>query len=132
MGDDRYNLLAVAMHQYNITFDDAVALACLYHKHIEAQFTETLGLVPSFGAELDRQLQLYIRGLVNWLRCNVCWSFESSRYFGERGLEYQTTRLVPRLPKMVRDKSHAERREKVMIPSVEELATKVAGRELRG
>ena len=36
MGDDRYNLLAVAMHQYNITFDDAVALACLYHKHIEA------------------------------------------------------------------------------------------------
>ena len=42
----------------------------------------------------------YLNGcLANWPRGNTCWHFESQRYFGSKGLEYQKTRWVPLLPK---------------------------------
>lgn len=122
MGDDKYNLISVAMRQFSVGFDEAVEWACCYHKEIEAAFIECLKRVPSFGPAVDVQLEEYIRGLANWPRCNDCWSFESSRYFGEKGTEYQKTRLVPRLPRLRRNKSGVAKKEQVVIPLVEELA----------
>lgn len=122
MGDDKYNLIAVAMRQFGVGFAVAVEWAYCYHKEIEAAFIECLKRVPSFGPAVDAQLQKYIHGLANWPRCNDCWSFESSRYFGEKGPEYQKTRLVPRLPQLIRDKAGVAKRQQVVIPLVEELA----------
>ena len=118
-GDDRHNILTVAMNQFNVDFDGAMAWVVDFHKDVETRFLDALKRVPSFGAEVDAQLQVYITHLANWPRCNDCWNFESGRYFGSKGLEYQRTRLVPMLPK--RAQNPTLKRELVEVPLVEKL-----------
>ena len=88
-------------------------------KEVEARFLDALKRVPSFGPAVDAELQVYITHLANWPRCNDCWNFESGRYFGNKGLEYQRTRLVPMLPK--RAHNPTLKRELVEVPLVEKL-----------
>lgn len=110
------------MHQFNTDFEGAMDWVVKYHKEVERKFLDGLKRVPSWGPEKDRQVQLYIYGLANWPRCNDCWNFESGRYFGNKGLEYQKTRLVPLLPKVLPSSDDpALRRENVVIPLVEAL-----------
>ena len=118
-GDDRHNILTIAMHQFNCDFDAAMDWVANYHKEVETRFLDTLKRVPSWGPEVDRQLAVYIEHLANWPRCNDCWNFESGRYFGNKGLEYQKTRLVPMLPK--RPQNPLLRRDQVEVPLVEKL-----------
>ncbi|TCD62382.1 terpene cyclase [Steccherinum ochraceum] len=123
MGDDRYNLIAVAMRQFQLDFDGAVDWAVQYHSELQAKFLAALHRVPTFGdAKIDREVAEYVRGLGNWPRCNDCWSFEGERYFGDKGLEYKETRLVPLLPKVVKSENGPGRRKgEVNILSMEEL-----------
>lgn len=76
-----------------------MAWAADYHSKIEAEFINGLSELPSWGPTLDMQLKEYLNGIANWARANYCWSYESQRYFGSRGLEIEKTRLVPLLPK---------------------------------
>ena len=96
-----HNILFVAMDQHNTDFDGAMAWVVDFHKKIETRFHDTLTRMPSFGPQVDAQLQEYIDLLSNWPRGNYCWNFEGGRYFGSKGLEYQRTRLVPKLPKRI-------------------------------
>lgn len=41
---------------------------------------------------------MYVDGLGQWVRGNDDWTFESHRYFGDKGLEIQKTRLMTLLP----------------------------------
>ena len=114
------NILTVAMHQFNTDLDGALAWAAVRHKEVEARFLSAYARVPSFGPAVDAQLAEYIEHIANWPRCNVCWNFESGRYFGSRGAEYQRTRLVPLLPKRGKP-DPARRRELVEVPLIEKL-----------
>ncbi|KAJ7436098.1 isoprenoid synthase domain-containing protein [Mycena galericulata] len=116
-GDDRYNILTIVVHQFNIDLHAAMAVVCDHHNEIEAKFLAALKTVPSFGPEVDTQLQEYIQHLAGWPRSNDCWNFEGGRYFGNKGLEIQKTRCVPLMPKIHIDRSL--RRENVVLPLVE-------------
>ncbi|PPQ98466.1 hypothetical protein CVT26_013867 [Gymnopilus dilepis] len=116
-GDDRHNILTVVMHQFNVDLEGAMQWVVEYHKEVERRFLDGLKRVPSWGPKIDAQMEEYIYGLANWPRCNDCWNFESGRYFGNKGLEIQKSRLVPLLPKNLPD-SHL-RRENVIVPLVE-------------
>ncbi|RPD67494.1 terpenoid synthase [Lentinus tigrinus ALCF2SS1-7] len=118
-GDDRHNILTIAMHQFNTDFDSAMDWVANYHKEVEMRFLDALKRVPSWGPEVDKQVAVYIEHLANWPRCNDCWNFESGRYFGSRGREYQKTRLVPMLPK--RPQNPNLRRENVEVPLVDKI-----------
>lgn len=86
------------------------------------KFISSLKDVPSWGHDIDRQVRKYLYGLANWARGNYCWSFESGRYFGDKGLEIQKTRCVPILPKVTPSIQDASlRRCNVMIPLIEDL-----------
>ncbi|CCL98631.1 uncharacterized protein FIBRA_00633 [Fibroporia radiculosa] len=115
--DDRHNILTVVMHQYGYVLDKALEWLANYHTEVETKFLDGLKRVPSWGAEIDKQLDQYLLGLANWPRCNDCWNFESGRYFGIMGLEFQRTRMVPLLPKVVHNR--ILRREEVVVPLVE-------------
>jgi len=117
IGDDRHNILTIAMHQFDTDLDGALAWVCQYHEEVKARFLEGLKRVPSFGPKVDRQLEEYILHLANWPRANDCWNFESGRYFGSKGLEIQKTRCVPLLPKVQNDPTL--RREQVVVPLVD-------------
>ncbi|KZT29051.1 hypothetical protein NEOLEDRAFT_1128578 [Neolentinus lepideus HHB14362 ss-1] len=66
--------------------------------------------VPSFDGEVEAE---YILHLANWLRCNDCWNFESSRSFGKKGLEIQKTHVIPLMLKVQLDPTgHAQSRQR--------------------
>ncbi|KAL5510886.1 hypothetical protein ACEPAG_4643 [Sanghuangporus baumii] len=122
VGDDHCNILTVVMKESNGDLQDAIQWAVNYHSEVQTKFLDGLNQLPSWGPNVDRQLKRYLSGLANWARGNICWSFESGRYFGNKGLEYQKTRLVPLLPKTTPYREHAyHRRENVVVPFVEAL-----------
>lgn len=118
-GDDRHNILTIAMHQFNTDFDGAMAWVASYHKEVEARFLAALERVPSWCPAVDAHVAVYLEHLGGWPRCNDCWNFESGRYFGSKGAEYKRTRLVPLLPKRVQNP--AARRENVEVPLVDDI-----------
>lgn len=118
-GDDRHNIITVVMHQFDLDIAGAMEWTANLHKAIEAKFFDALTRVPSWGKDIDEQVVEYIYGLGNWPRGNDCWNFESGRYFGSKGPEYQKTRLVPLLPKRRQDAGL--HRENVIIPLVDAL-----------
>ncbi len=119
MGDDQYNILTIVMYQFSCDVDSAMEWVANYHKEIETRFMAAYKSVPSWGPEVDVQVQEYIQHLANWPRGNDCWNFESCRYFGRKGREYQKTRLVPLLPK--RSRKPNLQPEQVEVPLFEEL-----------
>ncbi|KAJ7753354.1 terpenoid synthase [Mycena maculata] len=50
--------------------------------------------VPSWGKDIDDQVVKYIEGLGQWIRGHDSWNFESGRYFGDKGVEIQQSRVV--------------------------------------
>ena len=110
------------MHHLDVDLDGAIEWIVKYHKELEKKFIGGLEQVPSWGSDVDCQVQEYLRGLANWVRVNDCWSFESGRYFGNKGLEIHKTRIVPLLPKSTQpDQDSSPRREKVVVPLIEAL-----------
>lgn len=117
-GDDQYNIITIVMNQYGYTLDEAMKWTANCHEEVEARFMKGMKELPYFGPEVDPQLQQFIQALALWPRANDCWSFESGRYFGSRGLEIQKTRTVPTMPKVV-DNRQSLRRENVVIPLID-------------
>ncbi|KAF7374243.1 Terpene cyclase [Mycena sanguinolenta] len=50
--------------------------------------------VPSWGEDIDMQLDKYINGMAYWVRGHDEWSFSCERYFGKEGPEIQRSRAV--------------------------------------
>ncbi|KIY52825.1 terpenoid synthase [Fistulina hepatica ATCC 64428] len=115
-GDDRHNIVTIAMHQFHTNYEGAIEWICRYHTEVESKFIAGMKCVPSFGAEVDKQLKEYIKHLANFPRGNDCWNFESGRYFGSEGLEIQKTRFVALLEQVKQDP--AAKKDQVVVPSV--------------
>ena len=110
------------MNQLNTDFEGAMEWVVNYHTEVETKFLDGLKRIPSWGRDMDRQVQEYMTGLAGWPRCNDCWNFESGRYFGSKGREIQKTRVVPLLAKAT--EAHDDptlRRENVVVPLVDAL-----------
>ncbi|KAI0658651.1 terpenoid synthase [Cubamyces menziesii] len=122
--NDHYNLLTVVIRELNTDFDGAMAWVIDFKDRITAKFVEGLQNVPSFGPEVDQALKQYLQAIANWPRCLDSWSFESKRYFGRRGLEYQKTRRVPLLPR--RKPELGLHQEQVCVHMIEGLAQPIA------
>lgn len=71
----------------------------LCHECIK-RFEEDRQALPSWGPDIDRQVQLYVQGLQDWIVGALHWSFVSKRYFGVNGEEMKKNRVVNLLPKI--------------------------------
>ncbi|OJA11858.1 hypothetical protein AZE42_03256 [Rhizopogon vesiculosus] len=101
-GDENHNLITVVMLEHDLDLNSAISWAARYHSDVEKKFIDGLAKVPLWGPSTDVLVKEYLDGIANWARAIHCWSYESQRYFGTRGLEIQQTRLVPLLPKINR------------------------------
>ncbi|KAI0062482.1 terpenoid synthase [Artomyces pyxidatus] len=99
-GHQNHNVVTAVMHEMRIPMDQAVAWIARYHDEVLTQFLDIREKLPSFGEELDRHMALYVDGLAHWIRGSDSWSFESKRYFGDKGLKIQEHRVVDLLPKV--------------------------------
>ncbi|KAM4064115.1 delta(6)-protoilludene synthase [Hirsutella rhossiliensis] len=81
-GDDKHNIVAIAMDQLHLDVQGAMNWAADYH-----------------AATVDLDIETYVDGMGNWVRANVQWSFESERYFGNKSGRVMTTRRMSLLPR---------------------------------
>ncbi|KAG5719090.1 Pentalenene synthase [Termitomyces sp. T112] len=96
---ENHNIVASLMHHKNIGVNEAMEWVGDYCSKLTRNFLNDLRDVPSFGEELDGQVQHYLNGLAYCVRGNDSWSFETRRYFVEGGLDIQKTRRVVLLPR---------------------------------
>ncbi|EJD04763.1 terpenoid synthase [Fomitiporia mediterranea MF3/22] len=122
VGDDLSNIITIVMHEFSTDLEGAINKVVQLHAQTVKEFLDGLKKVPSWGPEIDCQVQQYLYGLANWVRANDCWTFECGRYFGNKGLEIQNKRVVQLLPKVAPPRQDTSlRRENVAVPLVEAL-----------
>ncbi|KAH7928453.1 terpenoid synthase [Leucogyrophana mollusca] len=116
-GDENHNLITAIRRELDLDVTNAMRWAANYHAEFRDKFIDGLKRVPSWGPTLDRDMQYYLNGIAHWVRGNTCWNFEGRRYFGDRGLEFQKTRMVPLLKKIkINPELH---REEIVVADIE-------------
>lgn len=75
-----HNLVLILQHEYQIPFEEALKRAVEIHDAEVRNFIELSVQLPSFGFEIDVNLQRYILGLRFLVRGSLDWMMESQRY----------------------------------------------------
>jgi len=93
------NMVTVVMHQDNLDVQAAVDFVWAKCKDAHERFIENKKKLPSWDEKTDKDVTVYVDGLMDWMVGNVHWSYQSERYFGKSGSEVKETRVVKILPK---------------------------------
>lgn len=75
-----HNIVMVIQHEYQLPLQEAFDRAVELHDADMQIFIELSAQLPSFGAEIDANLQRYLSGLRSWIRGHLDWTLESPRY----------------------------------------------------
>ncbi|KAJ8593639.1 terpenoid synthase, partial [Rhizopogon salebrosus TDB-379] len=94
-----HNLVISVMHELDTDINGAMLWIADLHKETEMKFLEAMAALPTWGEPIDSQVRKYCDGLASWVRGNVEWSFESERFFGNKGAEVKRKRWNTLIPK---------------------------------
>lgn len=92
-GDDIHNIVSIVMNELNVNIHGALSWVEDYHRKLVSEVLLLVERSP-WTRESASDVSRYIEGILNWVRANDSWHFESHRYFGDNGLEIQKKRLV--------------------------------------
>lgn len=98
-------MICVLMQYQGLTLQAAVDVIGDLCKASIDRFESQRHNLPSWGPEIDAQVQTYVLGLQDWIAGSVHWSFMTERYFGKGGAEIKRSRRVELAPKVVKDAS---------------------------
>ncbi|MCX7593946.1 MAG: terpene synthase [Fischerella sp.] len=84
---DVHNLVLVLHYQQELSLEQAMKRAVEMHNQEVQIMIDLESSLPSFGKELDAELNKYISGLHSWISGNLDWSFRSGRYQNVEKLE---------------------------------------------
>ncbi|KAG7094684.1 Sesquiterpene synthase Agr1 [Marasmius oreades] len=96
---DTHNMIPVIMNEFQYDLQTAVDYVGSLCKESMDRFIDDRAQLPSWGPEIDRQVNIYVDGLADWMVGSLHWSFESERYFGKSGSEVKKTRVVNLIPR---------------------------------
>ncbi|KAH9970573.1 terpenoid synthase [Lactifluus volemus] len=99
-GHGGHNIITAVMNDKGLDLDGALNWVGEYHGNILSNFQTQHRLLPSWGPDMDPVVDVFVEGLAYWIRGHDCWSFETERYFGTKGLEIKKTRLATKLPRV--------------------------------
>ncbi|KAG2147667.1 isoprenoid synthase domain-containing protein [Suillus clintonianus] len=99
MGHTSNNIVTVLMQEKGMSVQEAVDSIGVVFKQLMTRFLKDKSRLPSWGADVDRDVALYVEGLTRWVGGNLVWSFQCSRYFGTANNVALLTRLVTLYPK---------------------------------
>ena len=121
-----FNIVTITMQDDGLSLDDAIRSLIERDRDLAAQylrcFQEYCSILEQHGdADEASRIRRYLDLMGNIRRATWCWSFESSRYFGDRGSTYAKTQMVPLVPKNIRDRTLRENQVDVLLME-EELA----------
>ena len=100
-GDDLHNLLACVMDEYQTDVNGAMLWVKKFLLGAAERFHAAKAALPEWNEPLNSDVKAYCDGLGQWVRGMDVWSFESERYFGNKGLEIQENRWMLLLPKKI-------------------------------
>ncbi|KAF5390807.1 hypothetical protein D9757_004424 [Collybiopsis confluens] len=95
---DTHNMIPVIMNHHSLDLQSAVDFVGQLCKQSIDRFISDRAQLPSWGPEIDRQVQTYVDGLADWIVGSLHWSFESERYFGKNGRQVKEDRVINLLP----------------------------------
>ncbi|KZT04735.1 terpenoid synthase [Laetiporus sulphureus 93-53] len=97
---DPHNIVCVLMKAFDLEQQAAIDYAAdMVTKTIE-RFLEIKAILPSWGPEVDAQVEVYVQGLGDWIIANAEWSFMTERYFGKNASRVRKS-LQVKLPPVV-------------------------------
>ncbi|KZS92156.1 terpenoid synthase [Sistotremastrum niveocremeum HHB9708] len=82
-----HNSIAIAAHNFGFPIQEAIDWIAGRREGVARKFFEIRDEVPSWGADLDKQVAGYIDGLGYWIRGNFEWCLETDRYFSKEQLQ---------------------------------------------
>ncbi|KAI0783613.1 isoprenoid synthase domain-containing protein [Abortiporus biennis] len=94
-----HNLVSVMMRDKQCDLQTSNDLIGAHCKALTDGFLESKEHIRSYGAEDDKAIALYIKGLEAWVWANLIWSFKSKRYFKDKSEEIMRTRTVTVSPR---------------------------------
>ena len=94
-------MIAIMMHHHGMTLQESVDFVGDLCKESIDRFNEDRARLPSWGPEIDAQVQVYVEGLADWIVGSLHWSFDSERYFGRKGGQIKNTLVVELAPVVV-------------------------------
>lgn len=97
-GLEVHNSVESVMHEHGFDIQSAIDWLECYVAGVRVEFLDNIANMPSWGEDIDRRVKIYIDGIAQWVRGNDDWTFESGRYFGNKGPEIRETRIVTLLP----------------------------------
>ncbi|KZT27334.1 terpenoid synthase [Neolentinus lepideus HHB14362 ss-1] len=95
---DTHNMVVILMKYHNHTLQSAIDYVGGLCRETINTFIENKTKVPSWGPEVDKDVAGYVHGLQEWIVGSLHWSFQTKRYFQDRGAEVKRTRYVKLLP----------------------------------
>lgn len=98
-GDDLHNIITCVMNEHDTDVNGAMLWVEDYLLGAAEKFHAALAAFPQWEEPLNPQVRAYCDGLGQWVRALDEWSFESERYFGNKGLEIREKRWMSLLPR---------------------------------
>lgn len=84
---DVHNLVLVLEHERKMALQDAVNETARMHDEEVKLFTALEKLLPSFGAETDKELERFVAVLRSWITANYDWSFHDTKRYQMQEVE---------------------------------------------
>jgi hypothetical protein len=100
-GDDLHNLVTCVMDEYQTDVNGAILWVEDFLLGAAERFHVAKAALPEWDEPLNSQVKAYCDGLGQWVRGLDVWSFESERYFGNKGLEIKENRWMLLMPKKI-------------------------------
>ena len=98
-------MVTVIMKEKGVDVQDAIDFIEERYNNAAKKFLEDMKDIPSFSETLDHLVSEYVWGMGNWVKGFLEWAFESGRYFGSKGLEIKSSRIVELSPRGMGDAS---------------------------
>jgi hypothetical protein len=95
-GHGGHNIVTVIMNEKRVDLDGALNWLAEYHGQVLSIFQAQYRMLPSWGPAVDADVSVFVERLAYWIRGIDCWSLETERYFGAKGLEIKEHRRASR------------------------------------
>ena len=76
----RNNIVTVLMQPHGSDLQTASDIFGAHYAELAGRYLADRERLPSFGLEVDADVQLYVHATENWPIGNLAWSFETNRY----------------------------------------------------
>lgn len=93
-GLEEANMITFLQRTKDMSLQDAADYSGVIFRELLDKFIQGQKAIRSFGADVDRDVKIYIKGVEEWIIGNIHWSFDCQRYFGKRGQEVKKSRVT--------------------------------------